>query len=169
VAHCRKVAGDRVISTVDLQARHVHKTVHHRQDGYKGHVAVEPDTGLFTQGRLTQAAGEDNHEAVIGLELLKGEDGELEVLGDGAYGTGEARAALADQGHTAVIKPGPLRPAIADGFTLDDFTVDDQANTVTCPTASPAGSPRVVPSRSEPPAEVVRYASDAPPTRPVEP
>jgi hypothetical protein len=30
---------------------------------------------------------------VIGLELLKGEDGELEVLGDGAYGTGEARAA----------------------------------------------------------------------------
>jgi hypothetical protein len=44
----RKVAGDRVISTVDLQARHVHKTVHHRQDGYKGHVAVEPDTGLFT-------------------------------------------------------------------------------------------------------------------------
>jgi hypothetical protein len=28
----RRVAGDRVISTVDPQARHVHKTVHHRQD-----------------------------------------------------------------------------------------------------------------------------------------
>jgi hypothetical protein len=129
----RKVAGDRVISTVDPQARHVHKTVHHRQDGYKGHVAVEPDTGLFTQGKLTQACGEDNHEAVIGLELLDDEDGELEVLGDSAYGTGDARAALAGKGHTAVIKPGPLRPAVADGFTLDDFTVDDQANTVTCP------------------------------------
>jgi hypothetical protein len=64
----RKVAGDRVISTVDPQARHVHKTVHHRQDGYQGHVAVESDTGLFTQGKLTQACGEDNHEAVIGLE-----------------------------------------------------------------------------------------------------
>ncbi|HEX8758370.1 MAG TPA: IS1182 family transposase, partial [Pseudonocardiaceae bacterium] len=129
----RKVAGDRVISTVDPQARHVHKTVHHRQDGYKGHVAIEPDTGLFTDGRLTQASGEDNHEAVIGLELLDNEDGEREVLGDSAYGTGDARAALADQGHTAVIKPGPLRPAVADGFTIDDFTVDDQANTVTCP------------------------------------
>jgi hypothetical protein len=133
VAHRRKVAGDRVISTVDPQARHVHKTVHHRQDGYKGHVAVEPDTGLFTQGKLTQACGEDNHEAVIGLELLDDEDGELEVLGDSAYGTGDARAALAGKGHTAVIKPGPLRPPVADGFTLDDFTVDDQANTVTCP------------------------------------
>jgi hypothetical protein len=49
----RKVAGDRVISTVDPQARHAHKTVHHRQDGYQGHVAVEPDIGLFTQGKLT--------------------------------------------------------------------------------------------------------------------
>jgi hypothetical protein len=52
VAHrrsiARKVAGDRVISTVDPQDRHVRKTVHHRRDGYKGHVAIEPDTGLFT-------------------------------------------------------------------------------------------------------------------------
>jgi hypothetical protein len=129
----RKVAEDRVISTVDPQARHVHKTVHHRQDGYKGHVAVEPDTGLFTGGKLTQAAGEDNHEAVIGLELLDDADGELEVLGDSAYGTGDARAALADQGHTAVIKPRPLRPAVSDGFTIDDFTVDQASGTVTCP------------------------------------
>ena len=48
----RKVAPDRVISTVDTDARHVHKTVHHQQDGYKGHVVIEPDTGLFTGGKL---------------------------------------------------------------------------------------------------------------------
>jgi transposase len=41
----RKVAQDRIISTVDPEARHVHKTVHHRQDGFKGHVVIEPDTG----------------------------------------------------------------------------------------------------------------------------
>jgi hypothetical protein len=63
----RKVAPDRVISTVDTEARHVHKTVHSRQDGFKGHVAVEPETGLFTAVQLAKAAGEDNHEAVIGL------------------------------------------------------------------------------------------------------
>jgi len=131
----RKVASDRVISAVDPESRHVHKTVHHRRDGYKAHVAIEPDTGLFTGGKLTRASGEDNHEAVVGLDLLAGEEdsGPLQVLGDTAYGTGQARADLAAAGHTAVIKPGPLRPAVAGGFTIDDFTTDEQAGTVTCP------------------------------------
>jgi hypothetical protein len=130
----RKVAADRVVSTVDPESRHVHKSRHRRQDGYKAHVAIEPGTGLFTGGRLTRATGEDNHEAVVGLALLAGEDtGPLEVLGDTAYGTGQARAGLAAAGHTAVIRPGPLRPAVAGGFTVDDFTVDAAAGTVTCP------------------------------------
>jgi hypothetical protein len=129
----RKVAEDRVVSVVDPESRHVHKTVHHKQDGFKGHVAVEPDTGLFTNGKLTQGSGDGNHEAVIGLELLKGEDRGLEVLADTAYGTGDARAALTDAGHTPVIKPAPLRPAVDGGFTRDDFTVDEAAGTVTCP------------------------------------
>lgn len=129
----RKIAADRVISTVDPDSRHVHKSRHQRQDGYKAHVAVEPGTGLFTGGKLTRASGEDNHEAVVGLELLGGEDAGLTVLGDTAYGAGPARAALAAAGHTAVIRPGPLRPAVAGGFTIDDFTIDKQAGTVTCP------------------------------------
>jgi hypothetical protein len=40
----QRVGPDRVISTVDPDARHVHKTVHHPQDGFKGHLAIEPDT-----------------------------------------------------------------------------------------------------------------------------
>ncbi len=44
----QRVAKDRVISTVDPEARHAHKTVPRRQDGFKAHVAVEPDTGLVT-------------------------------------------------------------------------------------------------------------------------
>jgi Transposase domain (DUF772)/Transposase DDE domain len=130
----RKVAADRVISTVDPDSRHVHKTVHHRQDGYKAHVAIEPGTGLFTGGKLTRAAGEANAEAAVGLELLAHEDsGPLQVLGDTAYGSGQARAALAAAGHTAVVKPAPLRPAVAGGFTIDDFTIDEQTGTATCP------------------------------------
>lgn len=80
----RQVAGDRVISTVDPDTRHVHKTVHRRQDGYKAHVAIEPDTGIITDCALRQANGADNHEATVGLELLAGEDPGLEVLGDSA-------------------------------------------------------------------------------------
>lgn len=49
-----RVAPDRVISVVDPDARHAHKTVSHRQDGYRAHVAVEPDTGIFTDCALTR-------------------------------------------------------------------------------------------------------------------
>src|SRR4051794_876859 len=131
----RKVAEDRTISTVDTDARHVHKSVHHRQDGYKAHLAVEPDTGLVVAAELAKACGEDNHEAVVGLALLDEdtEAGPFDVLADAAYGTGDARAALGEAGHTAIIKPPPLRPAVEGGFTLDEFTIDEAAGTVTCP------------------------------------
>jgi hypothetical protein len=129
----QRVAPDRVISVVDPEARHAHKTVHRRQDGFKAHLAVEPDTGLITDCALTKASGADTHDAVVGVGLLDGEIGPVEVLGDSAYGTGDARAALADAGHTAIIKPIPLRAAVIDGFTLDDFAVDEAAGTVTCP------------------------------------
>ena len=132
----RRVAADRVISTVDPDARHAHKTVSRRQDGFKAHVVVEPDTGLITDTRLTPAAGPANSDATIGLDLLAGDDtiaGPVQVLGDSAYGTGDALDALDESGHTPVIKPWPVRPAVTGGFTADDFTIDEAAGTATCP------------------------------------
>ena len=55
------------------------------------------------------------------------------MYGDSAYGTGAARAAYAQGGHDTVIKAKPLLPAVPGGFTLDDFAIDEQAGTVTCP------------------------------------
>lgn len=55
------------------------------------------------------------------------------MLADSAYGSGEARAELADAGHEAIIKPIPLRAAVSGGFTLDDFPVNEPAGWVTCP------------------------------------
>jgi hypothetical protein len=129
----RRVAEDRVISTVDPEARHAHKTRSRRQDGYKAHVAIEPDTGIITDTALTAASGPENSDAAVGIELLADEDDPLQVLGDSAYGTGEMLDALADAGHTPIIKPWPLRPAVSGGFTVDDFTVDEDTATVSCP------------------------------------
>ncbi len=129
----RQVAPDRVISTVDPDTRHAHKTVHRRQDGFKAHLAIEPDTGLITDCALTKANGADNHEAVVGLALLEDEPTPVRVLGDSAYGTGATRSALAAAGHAAVIKPIPLRTPVPGGFTADDFAVDFDHRTVTCP------------------------------------
>lgn len=134
----RRVAADRVISTVDGEARHAHKTVHRRQDGFKAHLAVEPDTGLVTACALTKASGTgaDGNpvsEARTGVDLLAGEDGQRQVLADSAYGSGDFRAALAEAGHVDLVKPAPVRPAVAGGFSIDDFLVDHAAGTATCP------------------------------------
>ena len=66
----RRVAPDRVISTVDPQARHAHKTRSRRQDGHKAHIVIEPDTGIITDTALTPAAGADNSDAAVGIDLL---------------------------------------------------------------------------------------------------
>jgi Transposase domain (DUF772)/Transposase DDE domain len=129
----RRVAEDRVISTVDPQARHTRKSSEARRDGFRAHLAVEPDTTLITEGRLTKASGQDNSDAAVAGQMLAQAAEPVEAYGDSAYGTGEFRAALEPTKHTAVIKPKPLTPAVEGGFTLDDFTVDEATGTVTCP------------------------------------
>jgi Transposase domain (DUF772)/Transposase DDE domain len=129
----RKVAAERVISVHDPEARHTRKSAENRRDGYRAHVAADPGTGIITGEELTQAARQDNSDAAVASRLLAGEAGPAEVYGDTAYGTGDLRAALGQAGHHAVIKPGPLKPPVAGGFTIDDFTADERAGTVTCP------------------------------------
>jgi IS5 family transposase len=122
---------DRVISTVDPDARHMHKSVSQYRDGYKAHLAVEPETGIVTAATLTAANVADGP---TGVELLKGEAPGLQVLADSAYGSGETRADLRKGKHIQAIKPIPLRrPAVAGGFTRNDFVVDHAGRTVTCP------------------------------------
>ncbi len=126
----RAVAKDRVVSTVDPEARHAHKSRASYRDGYKAHIAAEPETGLITANTVT--AGNTADADAIG-ELLDDEDESVEVLGDTAYGGGKTRAEIAQRGHCATIRPLPSRPAVPDGFDRDDFTVDHKTRTVTCP------------------------------------
>jgi hypothetical protein len=51
----RRVAPDRVISTVDPEARHGHKTAARGYDGYKGHIAIDPDSEIITAAVVTAA------------------------------------------------------------------------------------------------------------------
>ena len=163
----RKVAGDRVISTVDPDARHTRKSPEARRDGYRAHLAADPETGIITDEKLTRASGTENSDPAVAEEFLAAEAGQGEAgpavaeqppaagedddsgagqhgdngtegeplawYGDSAYGTGDLRGAIGDAGHAAVIKPKPLQAPVAGGFTVDDFTVDEQAGTVTCP------------------------------------
>lgn len=134
----QRVAPDRVLSTVDPESRHAHKTTSRRQDGFKAHVVVEPDTGIITACAVTKASGEGSADAAAGAVLLGSDttmpdDEPVEVLADSAYGSGDMLAALQAAGRVALVKPWPVNPAVPGGFTVDDFSVDSQAGTLTCP------------------------------------
>ena len=120
----------RIVSTVDPESRHIHKSVSSYRDGFKAHLAVEPDTGLVTACELTPG---DVTDGAAAIGLLASEEPGLEVYADSAYGSGATRAQLRAAGHDTVIKPIPLRQVVPGGFTRDDFVIDHHARTATCP------------------------------------
>jgi IS5 family transposase len=140
-----------VISTVDPDARHGHKTSARGFDGYKGHASVDPDSELIT---ATAATAANVGDAAAAPQLLAelvyqvqaiapasvtasaARDGSQAptptVYGDSAYGSGPLLASL----HTAGIDPrvkvqAPVAPS--GHFTKDQFRIDLGASTVTCP------------------------------------
>jgi hypothetical protein len=79
----RKVAEDRVISTADPDARHTRKSGEARRDGYRAHLAADPETGIITDEKLTRATGPDNSDAAVAAEFLT-----AEAAGQGSAGCG---------------------------------------------------------------------------------
>jgi hypothetical protein len=137
----RKVAADRVISTVDPQARHGHKTSHRGFDGYKGHLAVDPDSEIITATSVTAGNTGDAQPAADLITDLTDPPadtpdtppaGDAAVYGDAAYGAGEVLQRLHDAGIEVKTKVQPPN-APAGKFTKDQFTIDLVDGTVTCP------------------------------------
>jgi IS5 family transposase len=124
----QRTAPDRVISTVDPDSRHIHKTVRAYRNGYKAHVVVEPSTGLICGQQLTAGNAPDGP---TGVELMAAEPAGRQVLADSAYGSGETRTVLKRRRHRLAIKPWPMPDT--GRFGRDDFTVDHHARTATCP------------------------------------
>jgi len=135
----RRVAKDRVISVVDPEARHGHKTSAHSFDGYKGHVAIDPDSEIITQTVVTAGNAGDASvaEALIDELLETSSEGEpsgtgATVYGDAAYGTGAVQSRLLLAGVESKCKTQP--PSAKNGmFTKDRFTINLESDTVTCP------------------------------------
>ena len=151
----RRVAADRVISTVDPEARHGRKSTSGKFDGYKGHVAIDPDSEIITDtavgpanaGDATMTAAltadldhphdNDNDGDGDGSVVEDGQPGRPAVYGDAAYGSGDNLADLNGRGIIAMVKVQP--PARRNGkFSKDDFDIDLEAGTVTCPSGQTA-------------------------------
>jgi Transposase DDE domain/Transposase domain (DUF772) len=151
------VAPDRVISVVDPQARHGHKSNARGFDGYKGHVAIDPDSEVVTAAEVGAAnAGDAAMAAALLADLPAAADpnapGSAQtaadqatartqqpsadqarvVYGDAAYGTGALLADLEGRGITAMTKvAAPTAPA--GHFTKAQFRIDLDHGRVTCP------------------------------------
>ena len=141
-------APDRVISLADPEARHGHKTAAHGFDGYKGHIATDPDSEIITAAEVGPAGGGDAAmaEALLADLPTPGSDDERDgrpttspdrapvpaAYGDSAYGTGQVLAHLEERGITAMTKVPPLT-APGGRFAKDQFAIDLVASTVTCP------------------------------------
>jgi Transposase DDE domain/Transposase domain (DUF772) len=147
----RKVAADRVISVVDPDARHGHKSSARGFDGYKGHASVDPDSELVTATTATAGnVGDAAAAPQLLAELIDQVDSDRPTpttaseagggrpaptptaYGDSAYGTGPLLASL----HAAGIDPrvkiqAPVAPR--GHFTKDQFQLDLDRGTVTCP------------------------------------
>jgi Transposase DDE domain/Transposase domain (DUF772) len=128
----RKTAKDRVISTVDTQARHGHKSRNRRFDGYKAHLSVDPDSELIDEVAATPANTPDRDAAAGLLDDLANGDDKPEVVGDSAYGDAATRADLEARGFTVTAKCPPARNT-GGRFAKDRFAVDLERGTVTCP------------------------------------
>ena len=119
----RRVAKDRVISTVDPQARHGHKTAARGFDGYKGHVGIDPDSEIITATTVSAGNAGDAGvaEDLIG-DLLDADDADDSVAGDSVAGDSVAGDSAADEGtDESVAGEGPAaEPATAGEDDADD-------------------------------------------------
>jgi transposase len=124
------VAPERVISVVDPEARHGHRSRKDRYDGYKLHVSVDVTSDLFVAGAATRATTGDAQvlPALLGADPMA----VAEVTADTHYGDSATRKALGARG-IELVSPAPPASAPKGYFSKDAFEVDLGAGTVTCP------------------------------------
>lgn len=136
----RGVAEDRVISTVDPEARHGHKTASRAFDGYKGHISIDPDSEIVTATAVTPGNAADHSvaksllaEALSPASVGPNAAERAEVFGDSSYGTAEVIEHIEEAGAEPSVKAQAPPPPPGGKFSKDRFHVDLEAGTVTCP------------------------------------
>lgn len=129
------VTKDRLISLSDRDQRHGRKSSTKAFNGYKRHVAVDADVPGLIHAALVQPANQREHDAAGPLMDALESNGTtiVELHHDRGYLPAEEIVAKHDSGVKVVSKP----PTLVRGeyFAKDDFDIDFEQETVTCPAA----------------------------------
>ena len=132
------VSRDRMMSVHDPEMRHGHKSSSRRFDGHKAAIVVDTDSQLITAVEVLPGNPPDNLGALELVEQSEANTGVPveESMGDAAYGDGDTRQAFADAGRTLIARV-PDRPNRSH-FPKEDFHIDLEAGTCTCPAGNVA-------------------------------
>jgi hypothetical protein len=124
----RRVAKDRVISTVDPQARHGHKTAARGFDGYKGHVGIDPDSEIITATTVTPGnTGDGGAAADLIPDLIPETPSEEPIHTEeparpGTEDSGTERAGTT--GESTTEQPATAEPATTESTTEQPATTE---------------------------------------------
>ena len=125
-------APDRIISVTDPEMRHGHKSKVQRFNGFKVSVTTEQSSEMILDIQDIPATGSDGQALMPIIARVEQQVGVTveQVIGDGAYGSGENRAACADR-KVDLLAPTmqPPDPVVAKSA----FQIDLAAQTATCP------------------------------------
>jgi transposase len=126
------VAPDRIVSVHDPEMRHGRKSATQRFNGFKAAVAVETETQLITAVDVIPANAHDSHNSTqLIAQSAEASGASVDtVLGDTAYGSAAQR--LAAENNYTLVAP-VARPPQTGRFTKDEFLIDLDNQTVTCP------------------------------------
>ena len=132
------VSRDRMMSVHDPEMRHGHKSSRRRFDGHKAAIVVDTDSQLITAVDVLPGNAPDNLGALELVEQSEANTGVPveETMGDAAYGDGDTRQSFADAGRTLIARV-PGRPNRAH-FSKEDFRIDLEAGSCTCPAGNVA-------------------------------
>ncbi len=131
----RRVASGRLVSLTDPEARHGRKSRSKTFNGFKLHVLGDAVIGLIASVEVTAGDVHDSRPAPLLLAKAQTLVSNLDrVLADHAYGAvGLVKETLDELGIDLFAPPMTLPKKDPDTITKQDFAIDFEAQTATCP------------------------------------
>lgn len=156
-----------IVSALDREMRHARQTPGRRFTGYKLHAAAAADAPVVTAISVAPANEHDGQHAGGLVDHQPQQRRPERVIGDTAYGNSKAREDLA-QRSIRVLAPVHSSSPKHGAIPKDAFTIDLQADTVTCPQGhtTPIYKPRAKRATSERVARFARADCEPCPLRP---
>jgi len=130
-----RTAPDRIISMTDPEMRHGRKSESHRFNGFKNSVSTDASSELIVDIIDVPAPGGDGDHLIPTIERVEAQAGVTveRVIGDGAYGSGDNRAACANYPDHNIDLVSPLRRPQDPGVDKSAFEIDLENRRATCP------------------------------------